>query len=152
MSLRARLQCICLVGPLLAPVGVVESPRADANDGHRKAAKPASLQIIARVIQYTPSAMHDYFDDGSFAAYDATRVCILHPHELAGRTLDFYHQEPAELNSPWRARNKILQFEIAEHVLKARSTTLFAGAASKLKIVTPARPKVQSRPNAPAAR
>ena len=152
MFLRTRLQCICLVGTLVASLGVVESARADANDGHRKAAKPLPLKIIARVLQYTPEAMHDHFDDGYFAAYDATRVCILHPRELAGRTLAVYHQEPAELNSPWRAENKILQFEIAEHTLKARSTTLFAGAASKLKIVTPARLKVQSRPNAPAAR
>ena len=110
---------------------------AMADAGRSAEGKRIAVPVRAVVVEYMRDAMHDRFDDGSFATYDATKVQVVEPVQLAGRKLVFYHERTMPLESPWRAKGRTLRFDIDEHLLLDRKMVLFSAAAEKVGLVDP---------------
>src|SRR5947209_8326698 len=71
-------------------------------------------EVTAVVLTYIPNAMQDHFEDGAFASYDATRLRLVKPENLAGRELSIYHNRPEPANSLWRGTGRRIVFVIDE--------------------------------------
>jgi hypothetical protein len=95
------------------------------------------MTIEAEVRQYVAKAMADRFDDGSFAAYDATLLHVISPEPLSGREIRIFHDAPVPEGSPWRQAPGTVRFDVDEGLLHD-GTRLFAGAVRSLQAV-PAR-------------
>ncbi|HBY95510.1 MAG TPA: hypothetical protein DEP84_16400 [Chloroflexi bacterium] len=93
------------------------------------------IEVEATVIEFIPNAMHDEFDSGAFASYDATRLRLLAPPHLRGNTLTIYHNESPAATSPWREINRKMRFSMKEGDLKGEQL-LFDGAVYDVRDAT----------------
>jgi hypothetical protein len=99
----------------------------------RKTPMKDHITVRAMVLQYTPNAMEDSFDSGDFSSYDASKLRILSPEDMAGKELEIFHDEEVAEDSPWRAIDRRIAFEIARADLSA-DMTLFSGAVTGLRL------------------
>ena len=104
--------------------GTVPEPKETAMSNEK-----SNIQVVIRA--FTPNAVSDTYDDGSFASYDVSTIEILAPKRLAGRTLDVLHDVEPAPSSPWRQVDARLCFHAREGDLEDTSTTLFIGALSE---------------------
>ncbi|HYO53141.1 hypothetical protein [Archangium sp.] len=90
------------------------------------------IEVKAVILDYTPNAMQDSFDHGGFESYDASKLRILTPEELAGLELNIYHGSETPREGLWRTVGQRIVFEIAKDDLMG-GTTLFNGAVTRLR-------------------
>jgi len=98
------------------------------------------IQVRAVVLGYTPNAMDDSFDDGGFAVYDAARIRVKAPDDLAGREVTIYLTGEIPKDSLWRAIGRTIVFNIDKSRLVG-GATLFDGAVSGLRADAADQPK-----------
>jgi len=100
------------------------------------------IQVTAVIVNYTPNAMHDSFNEGYFDFYDATEIQILVPKALSGLERSIYHSNKVPQDKLWRTIGQRIDFNIDKAVL-VNEITLFDGAVSncranvQVKIVEP---------------
>ncbi|MDB5064475.1 MAG: hypothetical protein JWM18_909 [Chloroflexi bacterium] len=92
------------------------------------------VHVIATVRQYIPDAIHDHFDDGSFASYDATQLAVVEPERLRPEALTIHHSEKPTPDSPWRQVGRRLSFTIPRDLLRP-DTVLFDGSVQDLHVL-----------------
>jgi hypothetical protein len=80
-----------------------------------------TLKAEATVVQYTPRAMHDTFDDGRIATFDAAELRFTAPREWRGSSLVVYC-EPRRANSLFRTVGAQCSFEIERGYLVGQTT------------------------------
>lgn len=90
------------------------------------------LQITATIVDYIPNAMHDNFDDGSFEFYDATKVRVVAPENLAEQEFSIYHIGEVPEDSLWRIINQRIRFDLNKKELGRG--IMFDGAVSNLRV------------------
>lgn len=104
----------------------------------------ASVRVEAVVTGYRPQAMHDHFDDGRHAVYDAVEFTLAAPREWKGSKL-VAHFAPGEAVAPFRNRGVRCTFEIDRQYLirpsddaktggPAPDAPLFEGALENLTV------------------
>jgi hypothetical protein len=96
--------------------------------------KEKKIKIVASVGDYLPEVMRDTFDNGTIQVFDGTRVRVSSPRKFAGRELVFHHDQPAPEDSPWRAKGRLIRFQVDAGLLSEAGITLFAGAATNLRL------------------
>jgi hypothetical protein len=89
------------------------------------------IQITAIIVNYTPNAMHDSFDDGSFEFYDATKILIVMPKTLFGLEWTIYHTGEVAQDSQRATIGMRIIFTIDKDEL-VDGMTLFDGAVLNL--------------------
>jgi hypothetical protein len=92
------------------------------------------IEVTAVLLEYTPNAMVDDFEDGGFESFDASRIRVTAPEPWAGSERTLYHSGEVPPESPWRAVGRRVRFAIAKDDL-AEEKTLFAGAVANLRAV-----------------
>ena len=126
---RTRFCLFTIVGLLSAVIGAANAD----NTSRAKGEKTMSIELTAIVVEYVPNAMHDNFEDGSFAVYDGTVLRIVSPQKYRGK-LVVYHDKPASDKSPWRALGATIQFSLDREVLESKSTQIFVGTVDVVKL------------------
>jgi hypothetical protein len=92
----------------------------------------SEINIEAKIIQFTPNAMHDNMDDGSLVVYDATELLITSPAELKDKTLMVYHVPPTDSSSLWVVENAKLSFRV-QKILIEKNYLIFTSALQDVK-------------------
>jgi hypothetical protein len=87
------------------------------------------VEIEAMVLGFTPDAMHDNYDDGGFASYDATKLRLLSPEQYNGRELTIFHNRKIEGESIWKNVGERIAFTMDEEDLTG-GMILFSGAVA----------------------
>lgn len=90
------------------------------------------IQATAVVVNYTPNAMHDSFDDGHFEFYDATEIQIVAPKMFSGLEQSIYHTNKVSQDNLLRTIGQRIDFSIDKDDLVS-GITLFDGAVSNLR-------------------
>lgn len=88
--------------------------------------------LTAEIRDYTPNAMRDEFNNGSFQYYDATKLRILSPAALS-RDLTVYHAGPIGTGSLWRGIGKKITAHVKISDLNMQ--VLFDGAFRDVHLV-----------------
>lgn len=86
----------------------------------------APVEVRAAVVAYREDAMHDSYDDGGFASFDASDLRVEAPEAWRGRDLTVYHDRPAAEDSVWREPGARLRFWLRGSDL-APGRRVFAG-------------------------
>jgi hypothetical protein len=66
------------------------SPTVGKTTQAKKSTMSNTIRVSGVLVSFTPNAMTDNSDEG-FASYDATKVRVVAPPELAGRELTIFH-------------------------------------------------------------
>ena len=90
------------------------------------------IALTAKVDAYHPQAMHEDYDDGGWATYDAVVFQILSPSEWKGTNLTILCH-PEDPNVTFKTVGDVFQFEIREDYLGKRDGSLFDGAIQIVK-------------------
>lgn len=94
---------LILLMPLLA---------AAQSDDSREPA-PEIMNVVAEVIEFTPFAIWEHYEDGGFACFATTQLLLRAPAELDGKELRVLHNTPdLPVGSPWRAVGRQFRFSI----------------------------------------
>jgi hypothetical protein len=91
-----------------------------------------TLSVHAKVEAFHPQAMHEDFEDGGWATYDAVVFKILSPVEWEGTNLTIYCH-PEDTNVIFKTVGDVFQFRIEEDLLGAGPGSLFDGAIQQPK-------------------
>jgi hypothetical protein len=90
------------------------------------------IEIEARVVEFSPSAMYDNYGAGGFAFYDASTLSILSPERLRGYELTIFHEHGTGMAELWREVGSRVAFAIREEYLSGEMV-LFDGAVEGLR-------------------
>lgn len=93
-----------------------------------------NIELKVILTEFKPNAMHDDFDSGEFAFYDASIIKIIHPSDLKGKTLTIYHGISPSPNNLWRKINQELKFSIKKELINEKEL-IFDGAINNLQVI-----------------
>ncbi len=90
------------------------------------------VTLTAQIRECIPNAMRDEFEDGGFQSYDAVKLHIVAPPDLA-RDLTVYHAGTIAAESPWRHVGKKIAADVKPADLK--SQVIFDGAFRNVRLL-----------------
>ena len=103
-----RVPWLCAALGLLLAAGCAQNPVP-------RSSKPIIIEMVAlrvQVAEYQPDAMWERYPDKTTATFDATRLRLLAPPDMAGKELLIYHQTPPPADSPWRKTGAIYELDV----------------------------------------
>ena len=76
------------------------------------------VDVVATLISYDDQGWLDHYEDGSYASYKISVLIIREPAQYAGNGLMISHAESPAIDSYWRNIDGIIQFRIADDLLR----------------------------------
>jgi hypothetical protein len=107
-----------------ALITITENGKIEVSRRKADAAAPDSSRTVkgeATVVQYTPRAMHDTYDDGRITSFDAVELRLSAPREWQGTSLVVYCT-PSRTKSVFRTVGARCSFEIERGYLVGQAT------------------------------
>ncbi len=142
LSFLAALSCISALA--WSAFAISTGIATDAERAIPLPERPQLLSVTAVVMRYEPNALHDTFDDGTVASYDATELRIVRPEKYAGKFV-VYHDEPADAQNPWKAIGATIAFRLNAKYLDAKDTQVFRGAVEAVTVLKKPRDRRRDR-------
>ncbi len=85
------------------------------------------IDIQGIVVRFTPNALHDTFEDGSFNAFDAVEIKVEQPEKMKGKSLIVYLDKKQKEDTRWQKKGTVVAFKI-DSLLLEDGEGVFLGA------------------------